>query len=55
MLPIVSKFPFCAFVAEEFYFAVGEFRYDRVLKRAFTIPEEFGLGDESNWNAFNTF
>jgi hypothetical protein len=55
MLTIVGNFTFCAFVAEEFDFAVSEFRSDWILKSCFVSTEIFGFRDKSYRDAFDTF
>ena len=54
MLAIVGEFSFCAFVAEEFDFAVCKFRADGVVEGRFCGSKEFGLGDESDRDTLDT-
>ena len=55
MLAIVGKFAFCAFVAEELDLAVGEFRCEIGLEARFLRSKELCLGNESDWNTFDSF
>ena len=55
MLTIVGEFPFCAFVAEEFDFAVCEFGSNCILKRRIGCSEIFSFRNKSDGNAFDTF
>jgi hypothetical protein len=54
MLAVVGELPFCAFVAEEFDFAVCKFRADGVVEGRFCGSKKFGLGDKSNRDTFDT-